>query len=571
MVDAIFVQLAIILGVAFILAYISRAFKQPIIIGYLLAGIVLSPFVIKLGAPTDIIQTLSEFGVAFLLFIVGLHMNPKSLKEVGVSSLLIGLGQMALTFAMGFFVSLKLLNLDLTSSIFIGFAVAFSSTIIAMKLISDKGQLDSLYGKLSIGVLITQDLVAMGALMYVSSTSSTSGLGSFSWSTIVGGFSLVVMLFIFGFTVLPRLTKGIAKNQELLFLFSIAWAFGIAALFGVIGFSVEIGALIAGVLLSVSPYGTEIGSKVRPLRDFFLILFFIILGLNVQLTDIRQIIFSSLILSAVVLILKPLILMAFSALFGYTKRNNFLVGVTMGQVSEFSLIVLALGVSLGKIDQSILSTITLTAIITITISSYLTVYANDIYKKIAGALKIFEKKNIKQERKSRRDYDAILFGYNRTGFAILKALRAAKQNCLIVDFNPDIISKLARFRFPTIYGDAYDPEFLADLPFDKAKMVISTIPEHETNVLLVETVRFANPKAIIITRAHTVESSMELYRKGADYVLTPHFIGGDFVAGLIKDHKTDVKAYKQEREKHIRALKEILNSDKKDPNLTFKK
>ena len=381
MVEQIFIQLALVLVIAFVFSYISKAFKQPLILGYIVAGIVLSPFIIRLGASTNVIQALSQFGVAFLLFIVGLHMNPKSIKEVGLNSLLIGLGQMILTFALGFAVSFWAIHLSLTSSIYIAIAVAFSSTIIAMKLISDKGQLDSLYGKISIGVLIIQDIAAMAVLMVISSTSSGRGLGSFALTNVLGGLSLVVILFLFGFAILPRITKNIAHSQELLFLFSITWAFGIAALFGIIGFSVEIGALIAGILLSVSPYGTEIGSKIRPLRDFFLILFFIILGLNVHISNISRIIIPSLILSVIVLVFKPLILMTLSAIFGYTKRNNFLVGVTLGQVSEFSLVVLALGVSVGQISQTILSIITLTMIITITFSSYLTIYSGRIYKK----------------------------------------------------------------------------------------------------------------------------------------------------------------------------------------------
>jgi len=562
MVEQIFIQLALVLAAAFVLSYISKAFKQPLILGYILAGIILSPFILKLGASTDIIQTLSQFGVAFLLFIVGLHMNPKSIKEVGVSSLFIGLGQMILTFMLGFAVAFWAINLDLNSSIYIGIAVAFSSTIIAMKLISDKGQLDSLYGKLSIGILIIQDIAAMVVLMIISSTASHNNLGSFALTSVLGGLSLVVVLFLFGFSILPRITKNIAKSQELLFLFSITWAFGVAALFGAIGFSVEIGALIAGILLSVSPYGTEIGSKIRPLRDFFLILFFIILGLNVQISNLSTIIFASLILSVIVLVFKPLILMALSAAFGYTKRNNLFVGVTLGQVSEFSLVVLALGVSLGQINQTILSIVTLTAIITITISSYMTIYSGKIYKKISPLLNVFEKKKIRKDRKLNRDYHAILFGYNRTGFGILKAMKEINENCLVVDFNPDTISKLSKFRIPSVYGDAYDSEFLEDLPLKKVKIVISTIPEFETNILLLEHIRFINQKAVVIMRAHTIDQALEMYRKGANYVLTPHFLGGDFVANLLKGNRGNANAYKEERDKHIKMLKEILDSDK---------
>ena len=257
--DVIFIQLAIILSVAFIVSYIVKLFNQPIIIGYILAGVIIGPFILKLGASTELIHTFSQLGIAFLLFMVGLHLNPKVIKEIGTSSLLIGLGQMILTFGLGFGVSL-LLGFSSVTGIYIGIALAFSSTIITMKLLSDKQHLDSLYGKIAIGVLIIQDLVAIGVLMVISTISGGVALAGLGLQSLLIGLGLIVFLFLSGFYILPRLTKNIAKHQELLFLFSIFWCFLIAALFGYVGFSIEIGALIAGIVLSVSPYSVEISS-----------------------------------------------------------------------------------------------------------------------------------------------------------------------------------------------------------------------------------------------------------------------------------------------------------------------
>jgi len=174
--DQIFIQLSVILFVAFVVSYIIRLLNQPIIIGYIIAGVLISPFLVKMGASTELIGVFSQFGIAFLLFIVGLHLNPKVIKEVGVSSLLIGLAQIILTFGASFLVAFKFLNFDLISSLYLGIALAFSSTIIIMKLLSDKKQIDSLFGKISIGILIIQDLVAVGALMFISSLSGNVSL-----------------------------------------------------------------------------------------------------------------------------------------------------------------------------------------------------------------------------------------------------------------------------------------------------------------------------------------------------------------------------------------------------------
>jgi len=565
--EPIFIQLAIILSVAFIVSYIVKAFKQPIIIGYIVAGILISPFILKFGASTEIINAFSKFGIAFLLFIVGLHLNPKVIKEIGTSSLLIGLGQMILTFGLGFLVSNLFLGFTVITSVYVGIALAFSSTIIVMKLLSDKQHLDSLYGKISIGILIIQDLVAIGVLMVISSASHGTNLGSLALQGLLIGAGIIVILFLIGFYVLPRITKNIAKHQELLFLFSIFWCFIIAALFGYLGFSIEIGALIAGVVLSMSPYSVEISSKVRPLRDFFLIIFFIILGLNIQISNIGSIFVNALILSGIVLIFKPIIFMTFMAIFRYTKRTNFLVGTTLAQISEFSLIVLVLGVAVGHITAEILHTLTLTLVITIFLSTYMIIYSKAFYKRMYKVVSIFERKKVKRVKEFKKKYDAILFGYNRIGFSILRALKKLKKNYLVVDFNPDTIADLTKFDIPCLYGDVEDPELLRELPLDKVKMVVSTVPDFETNVLLIESTRLVNRKAIIIVRAHSIQEALDLYKEGANYVLTPHFLGGEYVAKMIKDLKTDKGDYREEKEKHITMLKEILKKGQEHPEV----
>tara|TARA_Y100000034_G_scaffold54708_1_gene67013 strand:- start:18416 stop:20125 length:1710 start_codon:yes stop_codon:yes gene_type:complete len=565
--ELVFIQLAIILFTAFVVSYIVRAFNQPIIIGYIITGIIISPFIISFGASKEIISIFSDFGIAFLLFIVGLHMNPKVIKEIGTSALLIGLAQIILTFLLGFLVSSRLLGYNLVTSSYIGIALAFSSTIIIMKLLSDKKQLDSLYGKISIGILIIQDLVAIAVLMFISSLSNGASFSSFAVRGLLTGGILILILFFIGFFILPRITKNIARSQELLFLFSITWCFLIAALFSYFGFSIEIGALLAGVVLSISPYSIEISSKIRPLRDFFLVIFFIILGLNIQVSSISSIIVNALILSVLALLFKPLILITLMMMFGYTKRNNFLVGTTLGQISEFSLIVLTLGLTMGHISQEVLSTLTLTGIITITLSTYMIIYSGEFYKKMSNVVSIFERKKIRKERKFKKKYDAILFGYNRIGFGILRSFKKIKKNYLLVDFNPDTISNLTKIRIPCLYGDAYDSDFLEELPLDKIQLAVSTIPDFETNELLIETIREVNPNAVIIVRAHQIGDALDLYKKGASYVLTPHFLGGEYISKMIGESKINKEKYKEEKNKHIKLLIERMKKGQEHPEV----
>jgi Kef-type K+ transport system membrane component KefB len=479
---------------AFLVSYIVNFFKQPILIGYIIAGILISPFIIKFGVSTDVISTLSKFGIAFLLFIVGLHLNPRTIKEIGISSFAIGLLQVAITFGLSFLIAFKLLGFGIISSLYIGIALSFSSTILVMKLLSDKQDLESLYAKLSIGVLIVQDIVAAGVLMFISSTSGQNTFSAFPLANLFGGFALIVVLFFLGFFVLPFFTKRIAKSQELLFLFSICWCFVIAAVFSYLGFSIEIGALLAGIVLSITPYSAEISSRISPLRDFFLIIFFIILGFNADFSNIKFIFLNAVVLSLIVLILKPIIVMGLSAMFGYTKRTNFLVGTSLAQISEFSLIVLLLGVSLGHIGSEVLHTIILTMILTIFLSTYMVIYSQKFYEKMKGFASIFEKKNIKTKKESMagKEYYAMLFGYNRIGFSILNSLKRSNKKYLVVDFNPETVSNLNKLGVASLYGDADDIDFLDELPLDKIKLAVSTVPEFETNSVLIRTIRKVN-------------------------------------------------------------------------------
>jgi len=568
--DIIFIQLSIILLAAFLVSYVVKLLKQPIIIGYILAGILLSPFLIKIGASTDLIHLFSQFGVAFLLFIVGLHLNPKIIKEIGATSFVVGIGQIIFTFAVAFIIAWKAIGFDLITSSYIGIAIAFSSTIIVMKLLSDRSQLDSLYGKISIGILIIQDLVAVGVLMFISSIGKGQEIISIGIQGVLIGVGLIVILFLVGYFVLPRITRSVAKSQELLFLFSICWCFLVAGIFGYLGFSIEIGALVAGVILSVSPYATEISSKIRPLRDFFLIVFFIILGLQIQIAHMGKIIVNALIFSGIALLIKPFIIMIFMKGFGYTKRTNFLVGTTLGQISEFSVIVLGLGVAMSHILPEVASTIILTLVITILLSTYTTMYSEKIYKLMSKSLSIFERKNIREKRNKRKlkkKYDAILFGYNRIGFNILNSLKKIKRDYLIIDYNPDTIKTLNKFNMPALYGDAFDLELLESLPLEDIKMAISTIPEVETNKLLLQVIRDINKNAIIILRAHSIDEALELYNLGATYVLTPHFLGGEYVAKMIKHSNMEKKSYYSEKQKHIEMLKKIKAQGQRHPEV----
>jgi Kef-type K+ transport system membrane component KefB/Trk K+ transport system NAD-binding subunit len=561
-----FVQLGLILLVVIGVSVIMRLLKQPLIIGYILSGILVGPFLFNLVHDTETINVFSELGIAFLLFIVGLHLSPKVIKEVGKISLVTGLGQIIFTSVIGFFIAI-LLGFDTVTSIYISIALTFSSTIIIMKLLSDKDALEKLYGKISIGFLLVQDFVAILILIVISSLARGNGASNLLLTTIIGGVALIAILIPISHYLLPKLSDFVARSQEFLFIFAISWGFGLSLLFLYIGFSIEVGALIAGIMLSMSPYSFEISSKLKPLRDFFIISFFIILGSNMAFGDISNLILPAIIFSIFILVGNPLIVIILMGFLGYSKKTGFMAGLTVAQISEFSLILIALGVRTGSLSQEILSLVTIVGLLTIAGSTYMIIYSDFIFNKISRLLSVFEKKKLKEKEIPKKDYDYILLGYNRIGFSIIKSFKKITKNFLVVDYDPRIVKELKREGIDAVYGDVDDSELLEDLGIFKASVIVSTIPEKDTNKLILDVIKRNKSKTITLLTARQIGDALELYRYGANYVILPHFLGGEYTAKLIENSKNKETLYSKEKEKEIKILKERLKKGHKHPQV----
>ncbi len=562
----IFLQMSLALLVVLAVSLVVRLLKQPLIIGYILSGILIGPFFLDLLSQNETISTFSEFGIAFLLFIVGLHLSPKVVKEVGKISLITGIGQVVFTSLIGYLIAIWLGFPPLTS-LYIAIALTFSSTIIIMKLLSDKDSLDKLYGKISIGFLLVQDLIAIIILIVVSSFSSGMDIASLITSNLLKVALILLILLPLSYFILPRLSSFFAKSQEFLFLFAITFGLGFASLFYYAGLSIEVGALIAGIMLSISPYSYEVSSKLKPLRDFFIISFFVLLGSQMIFGEISNLIVPAIIFSLFILIGNPLIVIILMGIFGYSKNTGFMAGLTVAQISEFSLILVALGVKVGHLSSEILSFITIIGLITIAGSTYLIMYSEKIYPYLSKYLSIFEKKKIKENKVIEKEYDCILFGENRIGFSIMKTFTSLRKNYLIVDFNPERVKKLSSKGIRCIYGDVSNTEFLDRLRIDKIKLVVSTIPDTETNLILIHKIRDKNKNSVVIVTARQISETFELYKTGADYVILPHFLGGEYTARIIEKAGTNKKIYREEKKKQLKDLKERLREGHEHPKV----
>lgn len=555
MVEGIFFEITIVILMATIVSMAMRVLRQPLIIGYIFTGIIAGPMFLDLVESSELLSTLSQIGVAFLLFIVGLNLNLKTLKEVGSVAFLGGLGQVILTFLIGYMLSLGL-GFNSTESAYISMALTFSSTIIVIKLLSDKKDLDSLYGKISAGILLVQDLVVIFILMFISAIDRSDSLVALFSGTLTTGTGFVILLIIASYYIMPRVVHFMARSQELLFLFSIAWVMLISTIVYKMGFSIEIGALFAGISLASSPYHYEMSSKVKPLRDFFVVLFFVLLGSQMNIENNVNILIYALIFSLFVLLGKTLIINALMGMLGYHRKVGFSTGLALAQISEFSIILVLVGYNNGVLGQDIVSVITIVGLATIALSAYLFQYSGSIYTKCSPYLKIFERKYLREEFTGKsKNFRIILFGYNRIGFSLTRAFRKIKKSFLVVDFNPDIIKLLKHENSPYKYGDAGDIELLDELGLDKVEMAISTIPDIDTNLLIMGKVREKNKNAVIIITSHQIDDAFRLYEAGADYVIMPHFLGGVHTSTLIEKFGTKVNKFVREKLRHIEELK----------------
>jgi len=552
----IFFEIGSIMIIATIFAYFAKFLKQPLIPAYIITGVLLGPF---LGIITnaEIISNLSEIGIAFLLFIVGLEIDVRKLKHVGLVASLGGIIQIALTFAIAFAVSLAL-GFFAVESAYIALIIAFSSTMVVVKLLSDRKEVDTLHGKIIIGILLLQDIVAIIALSVIASMDNFSA-GALLYSFFQG---IIILMLSFGASkyVFPFIFSFAAKSRELLFISAVSLSFLYSILFSYLGFSIAVGSFIAGISLANLPYNIEIIGRIKPLRDFFSVMFFVSLGMQLIPGT-----FNSIIKPLVALILltvagKTAITMLIVSFFGYKKRTSFLTAISLAQISEFSLILAALGFSLGHLSQEIFSMTVLLAIATIILTTYFIKYEEMLYRKISKPLSFLDRLSRKNMENAdmpiSRNYEAILCGYNRIGFSIVKTLKKMKKRVLVIDFNPAVARHLSAQSIPSIYGDIGDIEVLERLNFRKAKIVISTVPTKSDNMLLIDFARKENNKIIILVTASQIQEALDLYDAGADYVVMPHFLGGNYVSVLIEKFDDGLNKILEHKIQHIKELRE---------------
>lgn len=528
MVENVFVQMGLILGLAVVSGGIAQLLRQPLIVAFIVVGILLGPSVFGWVTHSSEIELFARLGIALLLFVVGLKLDLHIIRTVGPVALASGLGQVVFTSLIGYLIALAL-GMPHVMAIYVAVALTFSSTIIIVKLLSDKREVDSLHGRIAVGFLIVQDIVVVLVMIGLTAFGQPAGemhLGLEALLILAKGIAMLLVVALLIRYVLTGLLHRLAHSPELLMLFAIAWAVLGATAGDTLGFSKEVGAFLAGISVASTPYREQVAARLVSLRDFLLLFFFIELGSGLDISTLGAQAGPAMLFSLFVLVGNPLIVMAIMGYMGYRKRTGFLAGLTVAQISEFSLILAALGLSLGHLDRETVGLITLVGLITISASTYMIIYSHSLYERLAPYLGVFERKVAHRELDGSagddRNMDVLLFGLGRYGAAVAGNLRQRGCRLLAVDFDPEVVGRHLRDGYAVHYGDAEDPEFIASLPLEQVRWVVSTMRDRAINRMLLHGLHQQGYPGKVALSASSRHEAQQFEREGVDLVFVPY-------------------------------------------------
>jgi Kef-type K+ transport system membrane component KefB len=538
--DATFLrELGFIILAAAIFSVAARPARIPSLVAYILAGLALGP-VTGFMTVSETVHLASEVGIALLLFLVGLELSLDKIRDVGKVAVAAGLGQVVFTAAGGFVLSMAL-SFSPMESLFIATALTFSSTVVVVKLLDQKGDLDALYGRIAVGIFLVQDLVVIVVLTVLAGLGRQEAQGvvgvGVNLALAFGGMALLLALAAAASRwVLPRLFAWVAHSPEILFTWSLTWCFLFVLGAEKMQLSLEIGAFLAGISLAQLPYNHEMRRRVHPLMNFFIAVFFVSLGIQMEFSAAREHWLPGLILSLFVLVGNPFIFMWIIARAGFGERTSFRTSVTVAQISEFSFIFAAMGMGAGLIKESILSLIGIVGLVTIAVSAYMILYADPLYEYCRrwGLLKMFRARkgdDAQEPERASLSGHVIIVGMNSLGRRLARELTERKEIVLAVDSDP---RKLADLPCLTLLGNAEHASVLNEAGLDQARLLVSALHIEETNNLLTHRARSLG----IPVSVHAFETAHvpELQALGATHLLFPRDLGAERFLNAAQRH-----------------------------------
>ena len=562
------VQIAIAIVVATAFAFAAKWTRQPVILGYIAAGILVGETEGLRLISTSVIEPISELGLILLLFMIGLEIDLKKLREAGRMIASAGVAQFWICVALGLAVFPFIgFGGSRLAPLYLAVSCALSSTMIVVKLLYDKYELDTTTGRITLGILVFQDIWAILFLALQPSLRNPAPivlLTSFAKGAAVVAFSLLVSRY-----VLPRLFRSIARVPELLVLGALGWCFGVVLLSSALGLSSEMGALIAGVSLSTFPYNLDVIAKVISLRDFFITLFFVTLGTKIPRPTV-EVLTLSIATSAFLVASRFLSIVPVLRRMGADNRISVSPALNLSQISEFSLVICTLGVRFGHIGPRVLSVVVLTLVITSVLSTYAILQSYPLFLRMKPLLHRFGLRDpvTKDPTQAVRFGNPIVFlGFARQASSLFESLvrddPSVARTITVIDFNPPVKAELDRRGVHAFYGDISHADTLQHANVGLAKLIISTVPDSvlrgTSNLRLLRQARSMAPHAKVIVTSDTLEAARELYAEGATFVLVPRLCGARELLPVVRSALLDgATASHEESVAQLQGRAEIL-------------
>jgi CPA2 family monovalent cation:H+ antiporter-2 len=523
-------DLAVIFAGSLLVILVFYRFKLPALPGFIVAGILLGPNALGLVSDPQDVEGLAEVGVIMLLFTIGIEFSLSRLREMGRQILASGVSQMGFTVLATLAVGLAFLG-SWRVALFLGFLIALSSTAIVLKVLTDKGEIDAPHGRLATGVLIFQDLCVVPIMLVLPFLAGKSEGGGLGLLLALGKAALVVVgVILAARTVVPRALSEILKTRSReLFLIAVILIGTLTALAtAAAGASLALGAFLAGLIISESDYGHQALAELMPFRDIFISLFFVAVGMLVQLHTIQDNIVLTLIAVAVIMSAKTLSAAVGPALMGYSGRVALLAGVAVSQIGEFSFVLAKEGRTEGLLPELLYQQFLGVAVITMLVTPFLLQGGPAILDKLEKLIPLdrvlpgFRPRGFAPVQDPVKDH-VVVAGYGLNGRNLAAALRSINAPYLIVELNAQTVRKARAEGEPAFYGDATREEILHALGIDRARLFVIAISDPSATRRMVRVARDMNPKVHIIARTRYIIEIPELTRLGANVVIPEEF------------------------------------------------
>jgi Kef-type K+ transport system membrane component KefB len=543
-------SIGICVAAAALIASVTWQFRQPLIIAYLATGVIIGPIGLRFVTDEASISTVAEIGLILLLFVIGLEIDVRKMASGGPAVLITGALQVPICIALGlaFFWALGVPMTPRNNALlYLAACMSLSSTLVVVKILNDKYELDTLPGRITLGVLVIQDLWAVAMLALQPNVLNPDLL------PLVGSLWRGAVLITSGFAlskyVLPHLFRVVAKAPELVLVSALGWCFFMAAAASFIGLSREMGALIAGVSLSAFPYNLDVVAKAVSIRDFFVTLFFVSLGMQITIPSLTVLELAA--AASLFVIVSRVVVVPILYALRLGLRASILPAINLAQVSEFSIVIASLGVALHQINQDVLTVVIITFAVTSVVSTYMINFSHPIQNVIAGALKSAGLKDLDSTRVTEEDgekqHPVILLGFFRDTSSILyefehegdaKEARDFCDKILVIDFNPTVMRELRRRGIKCVYGDIAHADTLRHAGIEHAKLVVSTITDDvlrgTDNMRLLKNVKAHAPKALVVLTTDHIPQALHFYRDGADFVFIPRLYSAAACARILR-------------------------------------